>query len=193
MPSQAVLDWAKSRSRTEEDDDGHRRRHVVMTLRKKKGPSAAALLSPSRQSARKGPVEQEMEPSRKSQRKSKWPMHFSINDDNEDETQEPKQNGYHATVSQDERTLQRLIHQYPNWQVISSKVLPLYNSTKKTMSTSALTSPFWLTGRWAISNQSLFLNRKLRVVRASQLARQLHSSCRISKINLRWTILIKLR
>ena len=132
-PSQAVLDWAKSRSRTEEDDDGHRRRHVVMTLRKKKGPSAAALLSPSRQSARKGPVEQEMEPSRKSQRKSKSPMHFSINDDNEDETQEPKQNSYHATVSQDERTLQRLIHQYPNWQVISSKVLPLYNSTKKTM------------------------------------------------------------
>jgi hypothetical protein len=51
-------------------------------------------------------------------------------DDDNGDVHVPKPNGNRDT-NQDERTLRRLIHQYPSWQVISTKVLPLYNSTKK--------------------------------------------------------------
>lgn len=153
VPSQSVLDWANSsRSRTG-DEESHRRRHGAMTLRKKKGPSApAALMSPTRQSVRTSLNDHELEPSRKSQRKSKSPMRWvaaGSDSDGDDEgsgigdsvkIHAPKSNGHHGNKStatsasaaaQEERTLQRLVHQYPNWQVIASKVLPLYNSTRK--------------------------------------------------------------
>ncbi len=156
VPSQSVLEWANgSRFRTGEEDS-HRRRHGAMTLRKKKGPSLpAALMSPTRQSVRTSLNDSELEPSRKSLRKSKSPMRWvaagSDDDDDDDDDvgngdssklHSHERNGHHhhdkkstaaaeSAVAQEERSLQRLVHQYPNWQVIASKVLPLHNSTRK--------------------------------------------------------------
>ena len=151
VPSQSVLDWANNaRARTGEEDS-HRRRHGAMTLRKKKGPSLpAALMSPTRQSVRTSLSAPELEPSRKSQRKSKSPMRWAAAESDDDDNgantngdgavmHSPKVYGHQhgskstslSAAAQEERSLQRLVHQYPNWQVIESKVLPLYNSTRK--------------------------------------------------------------
>ncbi|KAI2512963.1 oxidoreductase [Fragilaria crotonensis] len=108
VPSQSVLDWANSsRSRTG-DEESHRRRHGAMTLRKKKGPSVpAALMSPTRQSVRTSLNDHELEPSRKSQRKSKSPMRWvaASDSDGDDEgngigdsakLHAPNRNGHHG-------------------------------------------------------------------------------------------------
>lgn len=150
-PSQAVKDGAAGRTRKGGggEEESHGRRQGVMALRQKKGASSSARHS-SRKSSSSSPVPivEITEPSRKSARKVKSPVPYRDNNNNNGDEEGTTTTSSHdaaaspnttngsnraaPALSQEERTLRRLVHAYPNWQVIQSKVLPLYGTTKKT-------------------------------------------------------------
>jgi hypothetical protein len=134
-PSQAVIEGASGRisklAYGDEAASGRRRRHGVMTLRKKKHVTPSAM-SPVRHSSRTQQAQEQehLQPSRKSQRKHKSPTPYHTSDD-EDDNGEARPEPSRLATPQDERTLGRLIYAYQAWQVIQTKVLPLFGSTKK--------------------------------------------------------------